>query len=263
MNIKFLKYSYCFVSFAFLTNAFVFAQQSRNLTQYVNPFIGTAAHGHTFPGACYPFGMMQLSPDTRLTGWDGCSGYHYSDSVIYGFTHTHLSGTGCSDWGDILLMPVPKLVNKKEGDAVTIGSYTSKFSHKNEKATAGYYSVLLNNGDIKAELTVGERAGIHRYTYTKKDSCIIVLDLQHRDEVLGSQITFVSDTEVSGYRRSMAWAKNQIVYFDIRFSKPILNKQLFHESKLIPLQKDYTAKNIKVAFGFKHSDKILVKIGIS
>ena len=238
----------------------VSAQQDRNLLPYVNPMIGTDGHGHTFPGSCYPFGMMQLSPDTRLTGWDGCSGYHYSDSVIYGFTHTHLSGTGCSDWGDILLMPVPKL-QSKNNDA--IGSYTSTFSHKNEKATPGYYSVLLNNGNIKAELTVGERAGIHRYTYSKNDSCIIVLDLQHRDEVLGSQITFVSDTEVSGYRRSKAWAENQVVYFDIRFSKPVASKKLFHENKLIAFQKDYDAKNIKVVFGFKHSDKILVKIGIS
>ena len=235
------------------------AQQNRNLLANVNPMIGTDAHGHTFPGACYPFGMMQLSPDTRIATWDGCSGYHYSDSVIYGFTHTHLSGTGCSDWGDILLMPVPKLVNK-DGN---IGSYTSQFSHKNEKATPGYYSVLLDNGNIKAELTVGERAGIHRYTYTEKDSCIIMLDLQHRDEVLDSKITFVSDTEVSGFRRSKAWAQNQVVYFDIRFSKPVVSKQLFHEDKLIPLQNEYDAKNIKVAFGFKHADKIVVKIGIS
>lgn len=227
---------------------------------YVNPMIGTDGHGHTFPGACYPFGMMQLSPDTRLTGWDGCSGYHYSDSVIYGFTHTHLSGTGCSDWGDILLMPSPKLVDNASGG---IGSYTSTFSHKNEKASPGYYSVLLNNGNIKAELTVGERAGMHRYTYTKNDSCIIVLDLQHRDEVLGSQITIVSDTEISGYRRSKAWAQNQIVYFDIRFSKPVISKKLYHENKLIPFQNDFNAKNIKVAFGFKHSDKIMVKVGIS
>ncbi|HTB30523.1 MAG TPA: glycoside hydrolase domain-containing protein, partial [Bacteroidia bacterium] len=237
--------------------------QQRNLTQYLNPFVGTAGHGHTFPGACYPFGMMQLSPDTRLSGWDGCSGYHYSDSVIYGFTHTHLSGTGCSDWGDILLMPVPVIYNAKSPDGELLGSYSSGFSHKSEKATAGYYSVVLHNGNIKAELTVGERAGIHRYTFPKKDSCIIVLDLVHRDEVLGSQITFVSDTEVSGYRRSKAWAKDQIVYFDIRFSKPAAIKQLFKENKLIEFKKDCDSKNIKAVFGFKHSDKILIKIGIS
>jgi predicted alpha-1,2-mannosidase len=250
-------------SFLFLLSFGISAQKNRNLLPNVNPFVGTAGHGHTFPGACYPFGMMQLSPDTRLTGWDGCSGYHYSDSVIYGFTHTHLSGTGCSDWGDILLMPVPKLVDTKSAEGETIGSYTSSFSHKNEKATPGYYSVVLNNGNIKVELTVGRRAGIHRYTYPKKDSCIIVLDLQHRDEVIGSEITFVSDTEVSGYRRSKAWAKDQRVYFDIRFSKPIANKQLFHENKLIEFKKDFDAKNIKIVFGFKHSYKILVKVGIS
>ena len=251
-----------FLSFLSFYAVSIFAQQ-RNLTQYINPFVGTAEHGHTFPGACYPFGMMQLSPDTRISGWDGCSGYHYSDSVIYGFTHTHLSGTGCSDWGDILLMPVSVIYNAKTPAGEIIGSYSSGFSHKNETATAGYYSVLLHNGSIKAELTVGERAGIHRYTYPKKDSCIIVLDLQHRDEVLGSEITFVSDTEVCGYRRSKAWATDQVVYFDIRFSRPIANKQLFQDNKLIALKKDYTGKNIKVVFGFKHSDKILVKVGIS
>ncbi len=237
--------------------------QQKNLVPYVNPFIGTAMHGHTFPGACYPFGMMQLSPDTRLDGWDGCSGYHYNDTIIYGFTHTHLSGTGCLDWGDILLMPVPKLQRDKNCPTDCIGKYSSSFSHKNETATAGYYSVLLNNGNIKAELTVGERAGIHRYTYTKKDSCIIVLDLQHRDVVLGSKITFVSDTEVCGYRRSKAWAKDQWVYFDIRFSQPIASKELYHEGKKIEWKKDYDCKNIKLIFGFKHSDKILVKVGIS
>lgn len=244
--------------------SFGLSAQQRDLVPYVNPFVGTAEHGHTFPGACYPFGMMQLSPDTRLTGWDGCSGYHYSDSVIYGFTHTHLSGTGCSDWGDILLMPIPELVGTKAyPDIHFLNSFSSSFSHKNEKATAGYYSVVLNNGHIKAELTVGERAGIHRFTYTKQDSCIIVLDLKHRDEVLGSEITFVSDTEVCGYRRSKAWAKNQIVYFDIRFSKPVVIKKLFHENELVEFKKDYVEKNIQVVFCFKHSDKILVKVGIS
>ncbi len=239
------------------------AAQQKNLVPYVNPFVGTALHGHTFPGACYPFGMMQLSPDTRLDGWDGCSGYHYSDSVIYGFTHTHLSGTGCLDWGDISLMPVPVIYNAKSPDGVLLGSYSSGFSHKNEKASAGYYSVLLTNGWIKAELTVSQRAGIHRYTYPKKDSCLIVLDLQHRDEVLGSEITFVSDTEVCGFRRSRSWAKDQIVYFDIRFSKPFKNEELFRDNKQVECKKVYNAKNIKVIFGFNHSDKILVRVGIS
>jgi len=132
----------------------LFAQ--KNFVQYVDPFIGTGGHGHTYPGATLPHGMVQLSPDTRLDGWDGCGGYHYSDSYIYGFTHTHLSGTGVSDYGDILLMPMsgkPLSDNKK---------YGSVFSHANEKASAGFYSVKLDDDNILAELTATTRVGLHR-----------------------------------------------------------------------------------------------------
>src|SRR6187402_3095606 len=118
--------------------------------------IGTGAHGHTFPGAIVPFGMVQLSPDTRLTGWDGCSGYHYSDSKIYGFSHTHLSGTGISDYGDILLMPRVGPVPE---------NYASHFQHRNEIATAGYYAVKLDDDNILVELTATARTGMHRYTF--------------------------------------------------------------------------------------------------
>src|SRR5713101_9104055 len=118
----------------------------RDLTKYVDPFIGTGAHGHTFPGATMPFGMVQLSPDTRLSGWDGCSGYHYSDHIIYGFSHTHLSGTGISDYGDLLLMP---MAGEPALDALVDGrtdkGYASPFSHQNERASPGYYTVLLDD----------------------------------------------------------------------------------------------------------------------
>ncbi len=240
----------------------VYAQQ-KNLVPYVNPFIGTGGHAHTFPGACYPFGMMQLSPDTRLTGWDGCSGYYYADTVIYGFTHTHLSGTGCSDYGDILLMPVPIAPAKVEGNIDKIVNYSSPFSHSQEKASPGYYSVLLKNGNIKAELTVGERSGIHRYIYKRDGEYMIVLDLKHRDEVLSSEFKWVSDTEVCGYRESKAWARDQWVYFDIRFSKPSINTMLFRNDSLISFQKDIKSKNTKAIFSFLPTDTILVKIGIS
>src|ERR1044072_5802671 len=152
----------------------VFAQ--RDLTRYVNPFIGTAGHGHTFPGAIVPFGMVQLSPDTRLTGWDGCSGYHYSDSVVYGFSHTHLSGTGISDYGDILLMPV---VDNRT-------TSPSHFNHQNEKASPGYYSVRLDDDNILVELTATARAGVHRYTFPATNEAGILLDLAHRDKVIDS-----------------------------------------------------------------------------
>ncbi len=185
------------------------------LHQKVNPFIGTGGHGHTFPGPTMPFGACQLSPDTRLDGWDGCSGYHYSDSVIYGFSHTHLSGTGCSDYGDILLMPVTKrmLMDKYQ--------YASRFSHKNEQAHAGYYQVFLDDPKVNVELTSTLHGGIHRYTFQKEDEQFVVLDLKHRDEVLDSKMEQVDEFTIRGYRFSKAWAKNQKVFFEIKFSSPI------------------------------------------
>ncbi|MBR4637509.1 MAG: alpha-mannosidase, partial [Bacteroidales bacterium] len=138
-----------------LTATFAFAQ-----SQYVNPLVGTDGHGHTYPGAILPFGAIQLSPDTRLEGWDGCSAYHYSDNRIYGFSHTHLSGTGCEDYGDILVTPFvgePSVINEK---------YALAFSHDNEKATPGYYAVTFNNG-LLAEMTTSNYVGVHRYTFPK------------------------------------------------------------------------------------------------
>src|SRR5690606_39488947 len=139
-------------------------KKEESYIKYVNPFIGTGGHGHTYPGASASFGMMQLSPDTRYDGWDGCSGYHYSDSIIYGFSHTHLSGTGVSDYGDLLVVP-------QVGKAITTPGYSSSngygstFSHENEKASPGYYSVLLDKDSINVQLTVSERAGFHEYTF--------------------------------------------------------------------------------------------------
>src|SRR5687768_6818446 len=164
--VKFLphqsKLTVCF-TMVLLLSLPVMAQ--RDFSRYVDPFIGTAGHGHTFPGATMPFGMVQLSPDTRLTGWDGCSGYHYSDHIIYGFSHTHLSGTGISDYGDILLMPTVGEVhiNALTGTLTNKG-YASRFHHRNEIAQAGYYSVRLDDENILVELTATRRAGFHRYT---------------------------------------------------------------------------------------------------
>src|ERR1700754_5117653 len=140
--------------------------QTKDYTRYVNPFIGTGGHGHTFPGATVPFGMVQLSPDTRLDNWDGSSGYHYSDDIIYGFSHTHLSGTGIPDYCDILFMPMlgQAVFEAKPGDK-RVNGYASKFSHANEKAEPGYYSVRLDDDNILAEMTTTPRVGLHRYTF--------------------------------------------------------------------------------------------------
>ena len=140
--------------------------QPKPLISYVNPFIGTGGHGHTFPGATMPYGMVQLSPDTRLEGWDGCSGYHYSDSVIYGFSHTHLSGTGIADYCDVLLMPFSGETHFNNGAEGTEG-YASTFQKNNEKAEPGFYSVLLDKDSILAEMTTSPRVGMHRYTFSK------------------------------------------------------------------------------------------------
>ena len=137
------------------------AQKKTDYSRWVNPFIGTGGHGHTYPGPTLPFGMVQLSPDTRLTGWDGCSGYHYTDSVVYGFSHTHLSGTGVADYGDILFMPTtgtPKFKNNE---------YASRFQKKNEKASAGYYETFLDSYQIGVKLTSTLRAGLHQYEFPK------------------------------------------------------------------------------------------------
>jgi predicted alpha-1,2-mannosidase len=212
----------------------------RDLTRYVNPFIGTGGHGHTFPGAIVPFGMVQLSPDTRLTGWDGCSGYHYSDSKIYGFSHTHLSGTGISDYGDILLIP-------------SVGrNYSGRFQHRNETATPGYYSVKLDDENVLVELTATARVGMHRYTFPATDDANITIDLAHRDKVLDSGFRRLGVNMVVGWRRSSAWAKDQVVYFALEFSQPFTAHGSIDND-----QKTY------FRFDTRTGAPILVKVGLS
>ena len=173
-----------------------------SLLPYVNPFVGTDAHGHTFPGAVYPFGMIQLSPDTRPNpgDWDGCSGYHYSDSIIYGFSHTHLSGTGCDDWCDVLVTP---------------GGQPSRFSHSREKASPGYYEVYLEDTQVQARLSAGRRSALHQYRF--KEKATITVDLKHRDPLEDYDIQ-VDGNACYGYRVSNSWARHQRVYFYMEFS---------------------------------------------
>src|SRR6185436_6647560 len=187
-------------------------EAQNDYAKYVNPFTGTGGHGHTFPGATVPFGMVQVSPDTRIDGsWDGCGGYHYNDSVIYGFSHTHLSGTGCSDYGDIMLMPM-------NGEpSLDRNVYSSKFSHNEESASAGYYSVKLQDEQVLVELTATQRVAMHRYSFPKAGKVTVVLDLSHRDKLLQGIIRQVNNTIYDGLRRSEAWAKDQWVYYHIEF----------------------------------------------
>jgi predicted alpha-1,2-mannosidase len=234
------------IGFAFSLNA------QTNYASLVNPFVGTGGHGHTFPGAVVPFGMVQLSPDTRVDGsWDGCSGYHYSDSIIYGFSHTHLSGTGVSDWGDVLLMPMMGKVSLNRDE------YASTFNHQNESASPGYYKVLLNDDSITAELTATTRVGMHKYTFAKSGNAFIILDLLHRDQLLESKIEIATNgkTRITGFRRSKAWAQNQFVFYCIEFSKP------FKKNKIQSANNQQTQSWFE--FDVQKGEAILVKVAIS
>ncbi|KAB2869805.1 MAG: glycoside hydrolase family 92 protein [Bacteroidales bacterium] len=239
--------------------------QEKSPVEYVNPFIGTDFHGHTYPGATVPYGLVQLSPDTRLTGWDGCSGYHYSDNVIYGFSHTHLSGTGASDYGDILIAPVTGKPIFKNTE------YSSTFQKKNETAKAGYYSVYLDKFKVKAEMSATARVGFHRYTFDKPKKAALVIDLEHRDKVLESWIKVVGKNELHGFRRSKMWAKDQHIYFVIRFSEPISMGPNFVEKDEISLSTDENGqiktegKNLKLWLQFANpkNGQLLVKVGVS
>jgi predicted alpha-1,2-mannosidase len=231
-----------------------------DFAKYVDPMIGTAGHGHTFPGATAPFGMVQLSPDTRVDGsWDGCSGYHYDDDTIYGFSHTHLSGTGCSDYGDILFMP-----SRSIGDEDSL--FRSHFSHTNEKAEAGFYSVLLDNFKTKVELTASPRVGVHRYTFENDGHNLIRLDLAHRDEVLEAHYEIVNDRTIKGYRFSKAWAQDQRVYFYAEFSRPFkrfpLNLPTQQTTRL-----DSSLKSLKPTFEFDYDGDekhvVILKVALS
>lgn len=247
---------------------FLYSCQQNNknlLINEVNPFVGTAEHGHTFPGATMPFGMVQVSPDTRLEGWDGCGGYHYSDSIIYGFSHTHLSGTGVSDYGDILIMPTVGKVKVLPGSPEdNFDGYASNFSHSYETASPGYYSVKLLKYGIKAELTATKRVGIHRYSYPAMQNQNIIIDLNHRDEVLDAYIHFVNHNEIEGYRFSKAWATNQKIFFVIQFSKPIINKGIVLNDNQLITKNKAKGKNIRAFVNFSSTNTILlVKVGIS
>lgn len=231
------------------------AIRDQPLISYVDPFIGTGAHGHTYPGATLPFGMMQLSPDTRLEGWDGCSGYHYSDTFIYGFSHTHLSGTGVSDYGDVLLMPTDTLIYNNGADGKP--GYRSRFAHHTEHASPGYYKVHLEDTGIDVELTVTKRAGMHKYVYPSSKNQFLMLDLEHRDKLLDYSIKRVNEFEFSGFRFSEAWAKDQRVYFYLKFSHPTKIPTFFHRTP------DRRSRMAGLEFDNPKNEPVYVSVGIS
>ena len=241
----------------------------KEYTDSVNVFIGTGGHGHTFPGATLPHGMVQLSPDTRLFGWDACSGYYYDDTSIMGFTHTHLSGTGIGDYGDILFMPV---VGEKPLIAGTAENpdegYRSRFSHEQESARPGYYQVLLQDDSINVELTATLRAGLHRYTYPKTSDARLIVDMEptiHGHQHPVTQIRVVNDSTIAGMKYTVGWAKRHYVYFYAVFSNPF-DYKLYSGTEYQSDSTSVTVNTAKAVISFRNlpaDGRVLAKVGIS
>ncbi len=239
-------------------------EQLRNEVQYVNPFIGTGFHGHTFPGATRPFALVQVSPDTHIMGWDASSGYHYDDSQIYAFSHTHLSGTGIGDLGDVAILPF------SGGDSIRP---VATFKKETEKATPGYYAVRLDNFGINVELTSTDRVGFHKYTYDNPKDRRVLLDLGHvlqpnwGHKLVGNEYLFVNDSTVEGTVRTQGWAHFHAVSYQITFSEPIetlyqyIDGNLRKDSLFLRLN---TPGDLKFHYKFAENNKPLyVKVAIS
>ncbi len=234
-------------------------EKNTDYTQYVNPFIGAADNGHTFPGACRPFGMIQTSPVTGAVGWRYCSEYVYEDSIIWGFTQTHLNGTGCMDLGDILVMPV---TGNRERNW---DGYRSCFSKETEKATPGYYTVTLDEPNVTAELTATTHTALHRYTFHNADSASLLIDLQHgpawREEQYHSQVSFCetnweNDSTLTGHVINKVWV-NQVYYFAMKFNRPVI------ASSELPMAATEKGKRIIATFDMKPEDQLLMKVALS
>lgn len=241
----------------------------KEYTDEVNVFIGTGGHGHTFPGATLPHGMVQLSPDTRLMGWDACSGYYYDDSSIMGFSHTHLSGTGIGDYGDILFMPIvgekPLIAGTNEKPDT---GYRSRFSHEQENARPGYYQVLLKDDSISVELTATLRAGLHRYTYPNAEDARLIIDMEptiHGHQHPVTQIRIVNDSTIAGMKYTKGWAKHHYVYFYATFSSPFTYK-LYSDTIYQPDSTSVTVSTAKAVLAFSNlpaNKCVMAKVGIS
>ncbi|ALJ04191.1 alpha-mannosidase [Pseudalgibacter alginicilyticus] len=236
------------------------------LTKYVDPFIGTGGHGHTYPGATVPFGMLQVSPVNGISNWDWCSGYHYSDSIAIGFSHLSLSGTGIGDLADILFMPINKKVDlsimPKSRDSLP---YKSSYSHKNETASPGYYQVFLEDHDVNVELTTSLRTAYHKYTFKENDEQSVVVDLGFAinwDKATNTDLKVEDEFTISGYRFSTGWAKNQKVFFVAKFSKPIIENNIIYK-KFDVINDSDGVKTVAQLFFDNDSNQLQVKVALS
>ncbi len=241
------------------------SEEATDYTAYVDPYIGSGEHGHVFVGANVPFGAVQVGPQNIFKGWDWCSGYHYSDSIIIGFSHTHLSGTGCSDLGDILLMPYTGEVRTLRGEQDNIeGAASSYYSHANESVKPGYYSLLMDNG-VKAELTATERVALHRYTYPAEGERRLLINLKEGigDVAYDTYLKKVDEYTVEGYRFSKGWSPRHKVFFTLKSEQPIASLAVFNDDQ--PAGNDeLKGESVKGVITFKSdAPTVLVKVAIS
>ena len=250
------------LSFIVILSGAGFCASAQNLVKYVDPFIGTGGHGHTYPGATVPFGMVQLSPDNGDEGWDWCSGYNESSKTIAGFSHMHLSGTGCGDWTDISIMPHTEQVDD------TFHFFKVPFSHKNEHASPGYYSVLMDNG-IRVSLTATDRCGFHKYEFPKGKRQIVRFHLTYGinwDSATKTRIWMENDSTIVGYRYSHGWASVQKVYFAARLSRPVSKFYLYdNETHQLTTQENehHNIYNAEVELDPKGDAPLLMKVALS
>ncbi|WP_010665307.1 GH92 family glycosyl hydrolase [Marinilabilia salmonicolor] len=266
-----MKKSLFLISIPLMLLLFILSCQPRQreaetrLTDYVNPFMGTDGPGNTYPGATVPFGMVQLSPDIGYSGWDRIAGYFYPDSIITGFSHLHLTGTGAGDLYDILLTPVNSRAVKTTSE--NGNRPYSTFSHDNEHAEPGYYQVFLQDYGINAELTSTQRTGIHNYTFPKDEHSGFLLDLGYSlnwDRPVMTSIEVEDNQTISGYRMSSGWAADQRVWFVAKFSKPIENTTLFLDGEEVEGREvKGTHTKIDLRFSTKEQEEVMVKVGIS
>lgn len=238
----------------------------KDYTASVNPFVGTGGHGHTFPGAVVPNGMIQPSPDTRIDGWDASSGYYYEDSLMNGFSHTHLSGTGCADYGDFLLMPtVGEQVCSPQDFSKQNLPFASNFSHASEVAEPGYYSVFLDRYGVRAEMTATKRAALHRFTFPETEKAGFILDLdysiQHQTN-LDMQVEVVSDTEIRGHKLSQYWAFDQQLSFYAKFSKPF-TYEVLRDTLIDQNGKKQPRCKVLLQFATQKDEQVMVKMAVS
>ncbi|WP_336617691.1 GH92 family glycosyl hydrolase [Bacteroides acidifaciens] len=261
---KLLALTYCFL----LATGSGVAQRdyskSEGLLQYVDPYIGSGYHGHVFVGTSVPYGMVQLGPSNIHKGWDWCSGYHYSDSILIGFSHTHLSGTGCTDLGDILIMPLNEIRTPRGNQDDIRDGYASRYSHDNEIARPEYYSLLLDRYNIRAELAATDRVGFHRYTYPEGKPASILIDLREGNgsNAYDSYIRKIDDYTVEGYRYVRGWSPSRKVYFVLKSDKKIEQFTAYDDNTPKPWDQLKVA-SVKSVLTFGNVKQVKIKVAIS